>query len=219
MDPIWATVVGGLIGVGGATIKDVVTRWFQVKDKDTDRRAVSDDTHRSALRAAYVDFIAAYSNFVDSAGVLISRMTVIEDQREDAYRAAMEGTDGDDEQAQTYRAAAGNPQLVELARKEMELLPGAVKEANTKAINVILLEDEPTFVAHVRGLVDDPLSGPDGPQGYGQFRDGVVLRRRRLDDLTRALAGRFAPASTQRPRLSLPSAPQGPALPPGTDRK
>ena len=52
MDPIWATVVGGLIGVGGATIKDFVTRWFQVKDKDIDRRAACDDTHRSALRAA-----------------------------------------------------------------------------------------------------------------------------------------------------------------------
>ena len=94
-------------------------------------------------------------------------MSVIEDQREAAYRAAMEATDGDDEQAQTYRAAGGNPQLVELARKEMELLPGAVKEANTKAMNVILLEDEPTFAAHVQTLVDDLLSVPEGPQGRG----------------------------------------------------
>jgi hypothetical protein len=49
-----------------------------VKDKDIDRRAACDETHRSALRAAYVDFIAASSNFVDSAGVLIARMSVIE---------------------------------------------------------------------------------------------------------------------------------------------
>jgi len=216
MDPIWATVVGGLIAVGGTTIKDFMTRWFQVKDKDIDRRAARDDTHRTALRAAYVDFIAAYSNFVDSAGLLISRMSAIEEQRASVYRAAMEAGEND-EQAQLHRMKGANSQLVEMARNEMELLPGAAKEANTKAINVILLEDEPTFVAHVQGLVDDPLTVPEGPQGYHQFREGVRLRRRRLDDLTRALSGRFAPGSSA--LRQLPPGPQGAALPPGAARK
>jgi hypothetical protein len=209
---LWTLIAGGLIGVGGlivTTVNNLVARVFQNKDKERDRRIALDDRrlaleeqHRGDLRAAYVEFITAYSNLLDSLGVLMARVDAVEEQREKQYQFVLAETKSVD-YAEQARNTAASPELIRLAKEESERLPDEVKAANAKAVGIILLESDPDLAERLRDFTEAPLRMPAGRRDHARATRDIGERRAKLDGLILALAGRFAPAH------HLPAAPTG----------
>src|SRR5258705_11348405 len=87
-DMDWTFVTGALSVVGGlavGTAKDLVSRHFQRKDKDSDRQATREDAHQADLRTAYNEFVAAYSRYLSVGGGMTSKAGAGREQRQAGY--------------------------------------------------------------------------------------------------------------------------------------
>jgi hypothetical protein len=147
MEGIWPYVTGALAVVGGVvitTIKDLITRHFQRKDKELDRQAAREDGHRAELRAAYAEFIAAYSRFLNLGGLMNSIDIALEAQSREGYEMAIaEGLS--EEQARQVCDAHRNKDLVAKSRQALDDFTSASIEMEKKLVNLILLEGNREF--------------------------------------------------------------------------
>jgi hypothetical protein len=216
VDP--STIVGllGALGVGS-----FVTNWLNNRrqriDRQEDRGEGRDEAHREMLRHAYAEFIAAYSTFLDTGGMMYSIGKAIHELPEDVYDQMIE-RGADPREAEKAARTAVAPDLRERGKLSIEEFSKASDSANTKAVAVLLIDDDETRRGRLMPLVDARIKPPQSDEDYARFLSDLERLRKQLDELTSALAGCFSPdrwhaelaarrtlSGTKQPRLPAPS--------------
>lgn len=166
----------GLVLAGGAVSwigQYLQQRWGR-KDKEAERANARTDKHRDDLRAAYGAFIAAATSYLDRAGDF-----------------------GGIEKGIAQLEAEGAPisdALTLRARQALEDFRTTSTEAESKALAVMLLEQDTGLRERVREIAVAPLKIPLKPDEIDAFGTAIEERRKCLHELMATLAGSFAPA-------------------------
>lgn len=208
----------GALGTGG-TVTAAFSNWRQRKDKREERQATRDEAYRDQLRHAYAEFISAYSKFLDAGGLMHSINRAIDELPGEVYTSAVEEGAGDGE-AQMAAANAVTPALRERARRAVEDFATASSDANTKAVAVLLIDDDEQRRERMLALANAQLQPPQSVADYDRFQADLRALRARLDELTVSLGGGFSPDRWHREiaeRRALPIPAVG-ALPAPQDR-
>jgi hypothetical protein len=192
-----STVVGllGALGVGSA-VSNWITNWLNNRrqriDRQEERGEARDEAHREMLRLAYAEFIAAYSTFLDAGGLLYSIGKAIHELPGDVYERMIE-QGADPREAEKAASDAVAPDLRERGKLSIEEFAKASDDANTKAVAVLLIDDDAIRRGLMMPLVDARIKPPQANEDDARFLSDLERLRKQLDELTTALAGCFSP--------------------------
>lgn len=188
----WGHVASAVAGGGLVLAKGAWDRLWQRRDKREDRGEGRDDEHRDQLRIAYAEFIAAYTHFLGAAMLMQVIGRTIDTLPGETFTQASNMGMNHVEARQAAEKAVSDD-LRARGKQTVEDFAAASTNANTRAVAVLLIEDEPNRRRLVLELANSDLIAPQDSEDYDRFEADVHRLRAQLQRLTAELLGAFSP--------------------------
>ena len=185
-------VVSILSAVCGGFLSSLVTTRRQRKDKQEEREAARDEAYRDQLRHSYAEFISAYSRCLDAGAVLLSIARAMHDLSRAALEEALQHG-ADEGEADLAFAEAISPALQERAHRAREDFWEVSGDSSTKAVAVLLIDDNEVRREQVLRLDKAELVPPQSADDHDRFHADLLKLRTALHELAAALGGAFSP--------------------------
>lgn len=206
MEALLGIIAGALLSQLGQWIEHRRQRQMKaderallLADKANERSSATSDAHHAELRRSYAALITAHARYFDTGTQLLLTLRRVEQSQRGVDLLRMQSVYGDKQLEEYQKALASLAQWNERVRLETSTFIAASTEAQTKLVDVVLLENDSEQQSILGTLGNIDLKLPQSPVDYAHFEREIEKCRGYISNFKWNLAGRFAPRSQLAP--------------------